>query len=231
MKLLLTSNGLANDSIKNALESLVGKPRKVTKITFIPTAAFSQDEEAYENHDWLANDVFAAKEYCGQFHMASLADVSRSELLASLTNADVIFVGGGNAFYLSYWFEKHGLFAELPHLLETRVYAGISAGTMIATQSLRTVSHAIYNPTIFASGDVSSFVSGGRASSKTAKLVNFVVRPHYGRRDFHEHYIEDIVKDTQKPLYALDDQSALKVVDGKVEVISEGNWLLVEPEK
>lgn len=226
MKLLLTSNGLANDPIKNALEELVGKPRKDIKIAFIPTAAFCIDEESHEKHDWLANDIYDAKEFSGHFRLVSLADVTRNEMLSSLEYADVIFVGGGNAFYLSYWMEKHGLFDELPRLLKTRVYAGISAGTMIATQSLRTLSHAIKEPELFNQGKVGGFVTGARALAKSAKLVDFVVRPHYGRRDFGPNYLDDIVKDVSFPLYALDDQSALKVVDGKVEVISEGTWKL-----
>lgn len=30
------------------------------------------------------------------------------------------------------------------------------------------------------------------------------------------------------PLYAVDDETAIKVVDGKVEVVSEGEWKLFE---
>ena len=228
MKLLLTSNGLANNSIKDALEDLVGKHRNEIKIVFIPTAAFCTDETAHEKHDWLAKDINDAKEFCGHFRIVSLADVSKEEMLSSLEYADVIFIGGGNAFYLSYWMDKLGLFDELPRLLESRVYAGISAGTMIATQSLRTVSHAIKNTEFFNQGKFDEFVPGGKANSRTAKLVDLVVRPHYGRRDFDEEYLEDIARDVGYPLYALDDQSALKIIDGKVEVISEGTWKLLK---
>ncbi len=226
MKLLLTSNGLANDSIKNALEELVGKPRSETKIAFIPTAAFCTDEEKHERHDWLADDIHDAREFAGHLRIVSLADVTRAEMLSELEYADVIYVGGGNAFYLSYWFDKLGLFEEMSRLLESRVYAGISAGTMIATQSLRSVSHAINNPTAFKNGEVASFVPDGRARVQTLKLVDFVVRPHYGRRDFGPGFIERIKADVNVPVYALDDQSALKIEDGKIEVISEGTWKL-----
>lgn len=226
MKLLLTSNGLANDSIKNALEELVGKPRKEIKIAFIPTAAFCTDEEKHERHDWLADDIHEAKEFCGHIRIVSLADVTQAECLSELEYADVILFGGGNAFYLSYWFERLGVFEVLPRLLETRVYMGISAGTMIATKSLRSVSQAIKNRDAFNSGDVSGFVPGGRAYAQTLGLVDFVVRPHFGRRDFEPGYLEKMKADVNVPIYALDDQSALKIVDGKVEAVSEGTWQL-----
>lgn len=226
MKLLLTSNGLANDSIKNSLEELVGKRRKEIKIAFIPTAAFCTDETKHEKHDWLANDIYEVKEFSEHFRIVSLADISREEMMSSLEYADVIFVGGGNAFYLSYWMEKLGLFTELPKLLKTRVYAGISAGTMIATQSLRTASQAINAPELFNQGKIESFAPDVRAGIKTAKLADVLIRPHYGRRDFKPGYIDEIKADVNFPLYALDDQSALKIVDGKIEVVSEGTWKL-----
>jgi dipeptidase E len=36
--------------------------------------------------------------------------------------------------------------------------------------------------------------------------------------------IDEVAKDIEIPLYAIDDQTAVKVVDGKVEVVSEGTW-------
>lgn len=228
MKLLLTSNGLTNDSIKNALEELAGKAREVTRIAFIPTAAFCEDDHKHESRDWLADDIYNAKEFCGYFDMVSLADLEPSEVLARLEYADIILVGGGNAFYLSYWMEKSGLFEALPKLLETRVYMGISAGTMIATQSLRTVSHAIRNPQSFYDEKFDEFGPRARTGGKTAKLVDFVVRPHLGVKSFPDGYLEAVAHDVQVPVYALDDSSAVKVVDGIAEIISEGEWKILQ---
>src|SRR5579864_3566477 len=149
MKLLLTSNGLSNPSIANALEDLVGKPRKQTKIAFIPNAGFPVDDFKNESREWLVNDIYRIKEFCGFIDIVSLVDLTKEEILERLEYADVIFVGGGNAFYLSYCMEMVGLFDQLPKLLEARVYAGISAGSMIATASLRSVSGAINHPDKF----------------------------------------------------------------------------------
>jgi dipeptidase E len=231
MKLLLTSNGLANTSIKNALEDLVGKPRKETKIAFIPTAGFAEDDEKHEPRDWLADDIYNVKEFCGFIDIVSLADLPKQKMLERLEYVDVIFVGGGNTFYLSYWMEKSGLFDELPRLLETRVYAGISAGSMISTKSIRTASQAILNPKKFYDKEYDELGPEERSAGKSAQLVDFVIRPHYNSKTFPQvsgDFLELIAKDVKVPLYALDDQSALKVIDGKVEVISEGVWKLYE---
>lgn len=227
MKLLLTSNGLTNPSISNALEDLAGKPRKDTRIAFIPTAAFVEDDRQFESRDWLADDIYKAKEFCGFIDILSLADLSRENLLSRLEYADIIFIGGGNAFYLSYMMEKSGLFDALPRLLKTRVYAGISAGSMVASASLRSVSHAINNPQQFIDGNFDGFGPKGKTAGKTARLVDFAVRPHLGIKSFPVGYLEAIVEDIKLPLYALDDNSAVKIVDGKIEVISEGTWKIL----
>jgi dipeptidase E len=229
MKLLLTSNGLSNKSIENALEELVGKPRKETKIAFIPTAGFPVDDVNNESRDWLADDIYRIKEFCGYFDIVSLADLTREEIVKRLEYVDVIFVGGGNTFYLSYMMEKSGLFEELPKLLETRVYAGISAGSMITTESIRTASQAINNPNAFYDDEYNEFGPEGRSAKVSLKFVPFVVRPHYGSKFFPKirgDFLEEIARDVKVPLYAIDDDTALKVIDGKVEVITEGNWKL-----
>jgi dipeptidase E len=121
MKLLLTSNGLSNASIADTLEQLVGKPRKEIKIAHIPTAAFPEDDSKHETKGWLVDDLYRIKEFAGFVDIVSLADLSPDEVVKRLEYADVIFVGGGNAFYLSYWMERSGLFDKLPELLQTRV--------------------------------------------------------------------------------------------------------------
>ena len=230
MKLLLTSNGIANASIANALEELVGKPRKKISIAFIPTAAFPEDDIGYKSRDWLADDIYNAKEFCGFIDVVSLADLPKKDIIDRLELADVIFVGGGNPFYLSYMMQESGLFDELPRLLRTRVYAGISSGSMIATQSIRTASQAINHTDSFYNNKFDDFGPKGRSAGRTACLVDFVVRPHYNSVVFPNvegGFLEAIARDVKLPVYAIDDQTALKVTDGKVEVVSQGEWRLL----
>ncbi len=227
MKLLLTSNGLSNSSIANALEEMVGKPRKEIKVAFVPNAGFPVDDFKNESRDWLVNDLYRIKEFCGFIDIVSLADLTKEQILERLEYADVIFVGGGNAFYLSYMLEKHDIFDELPKLLGTRIYAGISAGSMIATQSLRTTSGAIKNTSKFHDEEYEALGPNEHTAGRTLKLVDFVIRPHFNKTKFPNiqgDFLEEIAKDVDVPLYAIDDDTAIKVVDGAIEVISEGEW-------
>lgn len=233
MRLLLTSNGISNNSINTALEELVGKPPKETKIAFIPTAAFPVDDEAHESKDWLVDNLRQAKEYAGFIDIISLADLTREQVAKRLEYVDIIMVGGGNAFYLSYWMQETGLFDMLPDLLSTRVYVGISAGSMIASKSLRTCSQAIKSPDVFYADDFKKLTNNNHAAGRAAQLVDFVVRPHYNQVRFPgnpDDIFKSLAREVQAPLYALDDNSALKIVDDKIDVISEGTWKLFEPE-
>ncbi len=227
MKLLLTSSGLSNSSIADALEELVGKPRNQIKVAFIPNAGFPSDDFKNQPKDWLVDDLYRIKEFCGFIDIVSLSDLTKEQVLERLEYADVISIGGGNVFYLSYMMENHGLFEELPRLLETRVYAGISAGSMIVTQSLRSASGAIKNTDKFYDEEYDEIGPKGRSAGRSAKLVDFVVRPHLNSVSFptiHGDYLEEIAKDVKFPLYAIDDESAIKVVDGSIEIVSEGQW-------
>ncbi len=226
MKLLLTSGGLTNESIKEALRELVGKPYKDIKIAFIPTAAFG------EGHDkgWLIDDMYRIKQTGAYIDIVDIAQLSKNELFPRIEESDVIFVGGGNSFYLSYWMQESGLIEQLPKLLESRVYAGISAGSMMVGDNLRVASQALAKGKL-SDEEYDELGPEGRSSAKTAKLVKFVVRPHLNSRFFPKitgPYIQEVAKELSVPIYALDDQSAVKVVDDKIEVVSEGEWRLYE---
>jgi dipeptidase E len=226
MKLLLTSGGLTNETLCKALEDLVGKPRQEIHMAFIPTAAFPL-EDGHFKKDWLVMDMYRANEFCGVLDVVSLADLSRDELMKKLEPADVIFVGGGNTFYLSYMMEKSGMFEALPELLRSKVYVGSSAGSMVVSHSLRTSHQAIENPQKFYDEEYDELGPKDKSSAKTAGLVDFVIRPHMNSQKFvkikHD-WLKDIVDDVPVPLYALDDECAVLVDGDKIEVVGEGDW-------
>ncbi|MEO6761164.1 MAG: Type 1 glutamine amidotransferase-like domain-containing protein [Candidatus Saccharimonadales bacterium] len=228
MRLLLTSNGLSNDSIAHALEELTGKKPTDTKIAFIPTAA-NPDRE---NKDWLIEDLYNIHSRGYYVDIIDLPAITQTKLKQALDNVDVIFVGGGNTFYLSYWIQKSGLSGMLPELLKSKVYAGISAGSMVAGRSLKLSSQIDESPITFADNNYDLIGPTGESSAKTLNLTDIVFTPHLNSEYFklvRKDILIEKAKGLKWPVYALDDNSALKIVDDKIEVISEGDWTFIKP--
>lgn len=217
MKLLLTSGGLTNKSIAKALFELVGKKPRNTKIVFIPTAANMEDG----GKEWLINDLYNIKKQ--NVKLIDIVDISalpKKIWLPRLKKGDVLFFSGGNSSHLMYWLEKSGLAKLLPGLLKTRVYAGISAGSIVTAPTLELSSkdRILYYEKMF-----------GYKNKKALGFVNFHVRPHLNSSHFpkvQEKYLEVIARKIKEPIYALDDESALKVKDGKVKIVSEGKYIV-----
>ena len=226
MKLLLTSNGLSNKSIADAFIKLVGKPAKDIKVAFIPTAAMPEPD----SKNWLIDDLYRIKNLGCDVDIVDLANLTKKEWQERVKPCDAIFVGGGSTFYLSYWMQKSGFFEALPKLLKTKVYAGISAGSIIMGRTMRVTSEALEGIGILTDDEYEELGPPGRSSSKTLHLVDFSLRPHLNskqnQRVRSEQFIAKIAPSMDGPLYAFDDASAIQVVDGKVEAISEGRWLL-----
>lgn len=216
MKLLLTSNGLSNSSIAKALFELVGKPASETKIVFIPTAM----NVARGDKDWFINDLNnIKKQECKFVDIVDISALPRDIWKARLEDADVLFFSGGHTSHLMYWLKESGLAELLPDLLKTRVYAGISAGSMVACPTL-----------VLSSDDKKIYYEEkfGYRNDEALNLIDIYVRPHFNSLDFpraRKEYLEKIAKETGKSIYALDDESALKIVDNNIEVITEGKYL------
>jgi len=227
MKLLLTSNGLSNDSIANAFADLIGKDPKEAKVAFIPTASHA----SRGNKGWLIDDMYRIRERGYTVDVIELTALEPAEIRKALEAADAIFVGGGSTFYLSYWMQKRGIFDILPKLLATKVYAGISAGSILAGTQL-VPSSALDNVQEFIDDDYYEKAVTNEGSAKPLNLVNLVFRSHLNSESFprvRKEVLEQIVDKLPAPLYALDDNSALKIVDGKIEAISEGDWIMLSP--
>jgi len=229
MKLLLTSGGITNDTLAKELEGLTGKPFNELRIAFIPSAAFGDPSD---DKWWLIDDMSRLKNRGAKVAIVSLADCTSEEISAQLEVADVIFVGGGQTFYLSWLMEQKGLFELLPKLLESKVYAGISAGSMIMTPKLLTVSFAIRRPGI-SEEELEELGPEGRSLARTFGMVDFMVRPHMNGeekfKDITPEMVQRAVNDTDTPAYMLDDNCAVRVIDDEVTVVGEGSWTLVEP--
>lgn len=211
MKLLLTSAGLSNKSISKTLVELAGKPFNELKLAFIPTAANVEEGDK----DWLINDLINCKNLgFASIDIVDISAVPRDVWEPRLNDADVLLFGGGDTFYLMYWINKSGLGEVLPEMLSDKVYVGISAGSMVASHKL---SEHLYSEKGREHGD-----------EKPLGFVNFYIRPHLNSPhspEVRKELLEEMAKKLKEPMYAIDDQTAIKVIDDKIEIISEGEYL------
>jgi len=219
MKFLLTSSGLTNQSITRALFDLVGKAPSEIVIAFIPTA-MNVDEG---DKGWFVDDLNNIKKQKVKYlDIVDISALPKEVWLPRLEAADVLFFSGGNTSHLMKCLKESGLAAILPDMLKTRVYAGISAGSMV-TNPMITLSNKdkkLYYEKVF-----------GYSNEEGMHLVDVYIRPHLNSRFFPEvnkNYLEGMAKDFDFPIYALDDQSAITVVDGRVEVVTEGEYLRLD---
>jgi len=217
MKLLLTSGGLANSSIANALFELTGKRPEETTVAFIPTASNVE----VGDKDWLIADLINLKKQ--NFKSIEITDISAvNEKIwrPSLERADILFFEGGNAYHLMRWLNKSGLTDLLPELLKDKVYVGVSAGSMVTNPDLNLkLSQVIYEEDMSETKEL-----------KGLNFVDFYFLPHLNSEWFEKMRKENIEKAAQeinRTIYALDDNSALKIIDGKIEVVSQGKWFAI----
>ncbi len=214
MKLLLSSNGFANKAIADTLFEMVGKKPDETSLVFIPTA--SNVELGDKN--WFIDDLINIKKQ--NFKSVAIADISavpENIWRLQLKEADVLFFEGGNTYHLMNWMNKSGLVKLLPDMLKTKVYMGLSAGSMITGPDLNLrLLKALY---------------GEEAEKETMAGLGFtdfyffphLNNPHFASRT--ETNLKEAMKEITRKTYVLDDQSALSVVDGNVKIVGGGEYL------
>lgn len=213
MKLLLTSAGFTNDKIVQALADLVILPFTKLNLAFIPTAANVEKGDK----SWLIEDLNNCKKL--GFPQIDIVDISAlppKTIVSRLMESNIIFVGGGNTLHLMNWIKQSGLDNELPKLLETRVYVGLSAGSMIVGKWWSGILDKEYYDEPDTEGSYSCL-----------NYVNFHIMPHFGSDMFpkvNQANMKVLADQLQETIYLLDDNSAVKVNDGSVEIISDGNW-------
>ncbi len=216
MKLLLTSAGLTNQTIVKALDELVGKPLDQLKIAFIPTAANLEEGDS----GWLIDDLRRLSFL--KFKEIDIVDISalpKEIWLKRLKKTNILFVEGGNTYHLIHWFNKSGLSKVLPELLKTKIYIGVSAGTMVVTPSVLNAKSE--KPPVL---DFDKEIKDEGLS-----LVNFMIEPHINSVWFPESNFVNLEKRSKEykyPIYGIDDNTAIKIDGNTVEIASEGKWKL-----
>jgi dipeptidase E len=222
MKLLLTSAGIKNAAIRDALVDVLGKPIDESSALCIPTAAYGssystpagpwrfisgRSDQPMTELGWKS---------LGVLELTALPSTGSDRWVQWVRETDALLVNGGDALYLCHWLRESGLTNLLPSLRET-VWVGFSAGSMAVTPRIGEDFVGWRSPS---------------GSDETLGLVDFSIFPHVDHPDLPENTMADAERwasGLSNPAYAIDDDTAIKVVDGTVEIISEGHWKLFTP--
>jgi len=220
MKLLLASAGIKNPSIQAALVELLGKPIAECSALLIPTAGYGHPSVT-PAHAWRFISGEEPRtpmaelgwKSLGVLELTALPSIEKERWIPWVQECDALLANGGDPLYLAYWMRESGL-ADVLASMPDKVWAGISAGSLVMTPRIGSDFVHWQPPT------------GG---DETLGLVYFSIFPHLDHPDLPENTMADAERwaaEIAGPAYALDDESAIKVVDGTVEVISEGHWKL-----
>ena len=220
MKYLLTSAGIKNTSIDKALVDLLGKPVAESSALCIPTAIYpfpGGPLMAYRFISGLTSSPMCELGWksLGVLELTALPSIKKEVWTAAVREADALLVFGGDVFYLRRWIQESGLAELLPSV--ELVYVGISAGSMVTAPIFGETYNDPNTPFVIEKG---------------LGLVDFALLPHLDHKDHPESSrakVERMAAEVPVPTYAIDDQTAIKVVEGEVEVVSEGHWERFSP--
>lgn len=203
MKLFLTSAGLPPETRDYFLKELPKKPEEL-KVAFIPTAADPESDK------WFVKS--ALDELAGLKFPVVQVDLKdpKEKVHQELENADIIYINGGNTFYLLDWVRKSGLDKYLPELLNKgKIYVGVSAGSILV------------GPDIALSGWDPSWDKNNYIQDTTGlKLVDFAISPHYTEEQGL--ILEEHSKNVDYPVIALTNSQAVLVREGERQIVGSG---------
>lgn len=219
MKLLLTSGGINNPSIENALLELLGRPFGECNALVVPTATYAhpyagprQAWKTVSGNEHRSGLVGFDWKTMGILELTALPSLGEDRWLPLLRETDVLLVDGGDAAYLCHWMRESGLAELLPSL--DLVWVGVSAGSMVMTPRTG-IDFITWHPE---DGDA------------MLGMVDFSIYPHVDNPDLPWNTMaaaEEWAAGIDNPAYAIDDATAFKIVDGTVDVVSEGTWKLL----
>jgi dipeptidase E len=220
LRLLLTSAGIRNASINDALVELVGKPIAESRALCIPTAAYGHPQGSPARAWRFITGREPECPMCelgwkslGVLELTALPSVEEEGWVPEVRETDVLLVNGGDALYLCHWMRESGLAELLPSLTDT-VWVGLSAGSMVMAPRIGT-EFVDWEP------------PGGGDSA--LGFVDFSIFPHLDNEQLPHNTMANAERWAARiegPAYAIDDETAIKVTNGDVDVVSEGHWRL-----
>lgn len=226
MKFLLTSSGITNPSIADALTGLLGKPVSESRALFVPTGVYPFPGGAASAWEAITGKEGAPLtdlgwKSMGVLELTALPTIRRENWVPAVEEADALLVWGGDVLYLAHWMRESGLAELLPTLTDLD-YVGVSAGSIAVTP---------YN--CDAEFDLEFVPDGsdmGEGADRALGLVDFALYPHLNDPDMEDTALANIKKWASTipvPTYAIDDETAIAVVGGEARVVSEGEWALL----
>jgi dipeptidase E len=243
MRLLLTSAGIINTSIHDALVGLLGKPIAESSALCIPTAAYGCGGVGLAM-GWRLISGSAKSPLCelgwkslGVLELTALPSIEKQDWIPMVQETDALLVGGGDILYLRYWMRQSGLADLFASLRREMVYVGVSAGSLVVTShfgdtyigrrppsgsDIRSENIVLASP----QGELSNVTF---VAAPGIGLVDFTMFAHLDHERFPENSLANLARLAAKmpvPTYAIDDQTAIKVTDGTFEIVSEGHWKL-----
>ncbi|MGW2281291.1 Type 1 glutamine amidotransferase-like domain-containing protein [Streptomyces sp. NPDC001770] len=218
MNLLLTASGLRNETLRDALRDMLGKPFGSANVVYVPTASVAEPGD----HGWLLADMNRLHGLgWREFDILELNGLPRETVLDRLLHADVIHVGGGNQYHLARGITGNGLADGVLEALESRVYVGMSAGSMVFSQNLTAHSADVF-------GDAEDLHAlGATAVEPPFGLFDWYLKPHLHSPDFPERddaWADRVSARADFPVFFIDDDTAVRVRDDEVDVVTEGRW-------
>ena len=218
MRLLLTSAGVRNTAIRDALLDLLDRPIEECTALCIPTAMYGHPHAGPGTDAWefVAGRseqpmVELGWRSVGLLELTALPTIGVERWVPLVRDADVLLVSGGDALYLCHWMRVCGL-TDLLASLDDTVWVGMSAGSMVLTPRIGT-EFVGWNPP---AGD-----------DRALGVVDFAIFPHLDHESLPENTManaETWAAGLDCPSYAIDDETAISVVDGAARVVSNGTW-------
>lgn len=220
MKLVLCSEGFHTPNTVEACVKLVGKPQEQISIGIINEAFAVEDGDKR----WVLDNLNSvANNFAGEIDIVDLLALTLGEVEKRLADKDVIFVVGGDTDYLMSVYHKTGFDKLLTKLLETKVYVGSSAGSMVVGKRISAAAYRlIYGED--SKWDIEDYVG----------LVDLSVMPHLDSPHFpnRKESLLEAVGSFEGRVYGLRDDSAVVIngddvsTIGSEPIIIEGGVLI-----
>jgi len=221
MKFLLTSAWITNKSISNTLQDLVQKSINDTKLLFIITAS---NVEKWDK-SWLIDELINLKKlWFKSIDITDISAVDKNIWKPKFEESDVLYFLWWSVFHLIKWINDSWLRNLLQDYLKTKVYVWSSSWSMVTTRNLDLKKFQL----LYNENDYLIIDKKFEDNTEGLDFVDFQILPHYNDPYFNKiekWYLNEMYKNSLEKIYVLDDNSALKIVDWKIEVVSEWEWI------